>query len=192
MHPHHLYKEGPGSKQVKVNHSQRLPHTSESIKVQPAEYGALVDALREICDYVEAILAKHLPEEYKIIRVLVENLPLHDRPPTYPFGGFVLNIQVCTNGHIDKFDDTVCLVIPFGKYTGGDLVLWEPGVVIDAKQGDLIIFPSSQITHFNLHFTGFRGSVVMHTDKELKSWLDKNGWGTHMAKAADFSQMYKS
>ena len=105
----------------------------------------------------------------------------------------MLNIQVCTDGHTDEFDDTICLVIPFGNFQGGELVLWEPGLVLDLKEGAMVIFPSSKITHFNLHFTGFRGSVVLHTDKELKSWLEnRNGWHNHMASADKFSSIYKS
>jgi hypothetical protein len=194
VHPYYLYREGPskGSRgKKKVNHSQRLPHPSESIRNQPAEYEALVETLKDLCDYIGTLLGKHLPEEYDSIQLLLEDLPLQDRPPTYPFGGFVLNIQVCTNGHVDEFDDTICLVIPFGDYEGGGLVLWEPGLVIDLRQGDLIFFPSSKITHFNLHFSGFRGSLVMHTDKELKSWFNKNGWDKHMAGEADFSKIYR-
>lgn len=192
IHPYYLYRDGSDHKPVKVNHSQRIPHVSETIKSQPAEYEALVESLKDICEYVNSVFSKHLPEEYSSISILLEQLPLDDRPPTYPFGGFVLNIQVCTEGHRDEFDDTLCLIIPFGEYEGGELVLWEPGLVCDLKEGDLILFPSSKITHFNLHFKGFRGSVVMHSDKELRSWEDKNGWDKHMAKSEDFVRLYKT
>jgi hypothetical protein len=188
VHPNYLYREGA----TKVNHSQRIPHVSEIIRAQPEEYEALINALRDICGYIETILSKHLPKEYHSLRVLLEQLPLADRPTTYPFGGFVLNIQVCTEGHVDEADESLCLVIPFGEYQGGDLVLWEPGLVLDLKQGDFILFPSSKITHFNLHFTGFRGSVVMHSDRELRSWADKNGWDQHMANADDFAKLYNT
>ena len=180
IHPNFLYREGA----AKVNHTQRIPHVSETIKNQPEEYEALVASLKDICDFICSILKKHLPQEYTIMSVLLDQLPLGDRPATYPFGGFVLNIQVCTDGHKDEFDDTICLVIPFGDYEGGDLVLWERGLVLDLKQGHLIFFPSSRITHFNLHFTGFRGSIVMHTDKELKSWENRNGWSNHVANSS--------
>ena len=190
VHPFYLYRDREVSKPSHINHSQRLPHLSESIRSQPAEYDALTDALRDICEYINALLAKHLPKEYKTVSILLEDLPLHDRPPTYPFGGFVLNIQVCTDGHVDEFDDTLCLVLPFGQFEGGHLVLWEPGLVVELNQGDFILFPSSKITHFNLHFTGFRGSLVMHTDRELRTWSDKNGWSNHMANTKDFAKLY--
>lgn len=82
---------------------------------------------------------------------------------------------------MDSNDDRICVVIPFGAFRGGELVLHEMGLVIELQEGDIIIFPSSKLTHFNLHFTGVRGSVVMHSDKEVKSWIkDRNGWDKHM------------
>lgn len=94
----------------------------------------------------------------------------------------MLNIHVCTDGHVDEFDDLVCVVIPFGVWHGGELVLHEAGLVVEMKSGDIIIFPSSKITHFNLHFTGTRLSIVMHSDKYSDSWVkDRNGWKAHMA-----------
>ena len=37
---------------------------------------------------------------------------------------------------------------------------------------DIFIFPSYRLTHFDMHFKGVHGSIVMHTDKEVKSWND--------------------
>jgi len=90
-------------------------------------------------------------------------------------------MKVCTEAHVDANDDTICVVIPFGAYKGGELVLHEAGLVLELQEGDILIFPSYLITHFNLHFTGVRGSVVMHSDKEVKSWnTNRNGWDNHM------------
>ena len=90
-------------------------------------------------------------------------------------------MKVCTEAHVDANDDTICVVIPFGAYKGGELVLHEAGLVLELQEGDILIFPSYLITHFNLHFTDVRGSVVMHSDKEVKSWnTNRNGWDNHM------------
>lgn len=100
---------------------------------------------------------------------------------TYPFPGFVLNLQVATEAHTDTNDDTICVVIPFGDYTGGELVLHEAGIVLELVEGDILIFPSYRLTHYNLHFKGVRGSVVMHSDSKVKSWIkDRNGWDKHI------------
>ncbi len=101
--------------------------------------------------------------------------------PAFPFTGFVLNLCACTTGHRDKGDLQLCVVIPFGDWEGGELCLYEPHLVFKARPGDLIIFPSSEITHFNLHMTGKRGSVVLQTDKALIDWSKKrNCWANHM------------
>jgi hypothetical protein len=53
----------------------------------------------------------------------------------------------------------------------------EPGLVLELRSGDMIIFPSTQVTHFNAHFSGYRVSFVLHTDKGGASWVkDFNGW----------------
>lgn len=53
----------------------------------------------------------------------------------------------------------------------------EPGLVLDLKNGDVVIFTSKDISHFNLHFTGKRASLVFHSDKCFKAWVkNANGW----------------
>ena len=54
--------------------------------------------------------------------------------------------------------------------------MYELGLVIKMKAGDVLAFPSWRFTHFNLHFSGLRGSFVLHSDKEGDSWVqDFNG-----------------
>jgi hypothetical protein len=60
---------------------------------------------------------------------------------------------------------------------GGELCLVEPGLVLGLRLGDMIVFPSTKLTHFNAHFSGYRVSFVLHTDKGGASWIkDFNGW----------------
>ena len=124
----------------------------------------------------------HLPKEYDALRVHCESLPMGQQSPAFPFSGFVINLCTCTIAHRDHGDLQLCVVIPFGDWKGGELCLHEPRLVFEAAPGDLIIFPSSDITHFNLHMTGTRGSLVLQTDKALVAWTDyHNFWGSHMA-----------
>ena len=177
FHPDVLYKEG----KRRVNHSQHIPHASETIRKDPTSYHALDTALTDICAYVHDLVANYLPMEYQNIKVFVDVLPLNDNPTAYPFPGFVLNLQVSTDGHLDSGDDTICVVIPFGDWTGGAIVLYEAGLVLDLSAGDVLIFPSYKITHFNLHFAGVRCSLVMHSDKHGSSWVEhRNGWQGHI------------
>ncbi|KAJ7691440.1 hypothetical protein B0H17DRAFT_935070, partial [Mycena rosella] len=59
-----------------------------------------------------------LPEDYDELSIYVEALLLDAASPCYPFGGFVINISACTWAHRDKGDKHLCLVFPFGSFTG--------------------------------------------------------------------------
>ena len=121
-----------------------------------------------------------LPEICDEIRMFAEVLPGGTASPAYPFSGFVVNFNVCTKVHRDGKDLAACLVMPIGTFTGGDLVLVEPGLVIPLRSGDVIIFPSCRISHFNLHYIGRRASLVCHTDREGTKWVnDHLGWSRH-------------
>ena len=42
---------------------------------------------------------------------------------------------------------------------------------------DAVIFKSSEISHFNLHYKGRRSSLVFHSDKMAAGWVEnRNGW----------------
>ena len=69
-------------------------------------------------------------------------------------------------------DFSFCVVIPFGKWEGGQLCLYELGLVLDLQAGDFVLFRSDIITHFNLEHTGKRCSIVLSTDKLLVSWAE--------------------
>lgn len=123
-------------------------------------------------------LRECLPEEYEnLSSISADILPGNSNSKVYPFTALVLNTNVSTNGHRDQGDFRVCMVIPIGDFEGGELVLVEPGFVFDLQQGDVIVFPSGEITHLNLHYKGTRASLVLHTDREFRSWAtDRNGW----------------
>lgn len=89
----------------------------------------------------------------------------------------MLNIAACTWAHRDKGDKRLCLVVPFGDFKGGQLCLYETGFSFNLKLGDVLIFPSCDLTHFNLYFTGKRGTLVLHSDRQGDSWVrDAHGW----------------
>ena len=86
--------------------------------------------------------------------------------------------------HRDQSDKRICVVIPFGDWEGGDICLYELGLVVKLRPGDVLVFPSCHITHFNLHFTGFRGSLVLHSDRQGANWVkDCNGWEKHVMRS---------
>lgn len=108
-------------------------------------------------------------------------LPSDDLAPAYPYTGFVLNFNVTTSIHRDWKDLSLCcvLVISSEDCQGGDLCFEELGVVLGLKSGDMVLFNSSKLSHFNLEYEGERCSVVFHSDSGLNAWLhnNRNGWG---------------
>lgn len=97
--------------------------------------------------------------------------------PAYPFTGYVVNLNVVTDAHRDFKDKTICIVLALGQFQGGQLVLYEPGLVVDLRSGDWVAFPSGDTTHFNLHYKGKRASIVLHSDKEGDQWVKtRRGW----------------
>lgn len=96
----------------------------------------------------------------------------------FPFIGLVININASSRTHRDGMDHNFCLVLPIGSFTGGALVMLETGLVLHIRQGDIAVFRSGDITHFNLVYQGRRASIVLHSDKKMMNWLrDRNGWG---------------
>lgn len=82
---------------------------------------------------------------------------------------------------MDTGDVDICIVMPIGSFKGGELALHEAGLVLEMVEGDILIFPSWRITHFNLHFEGVRLSLVLHSDKDVKTWVsNRNSWDGHM------------
>src|ERR1700733_7544572 len=154
-----------------------MPYFSDAIKKNPEMFRALENSIDDICNYVHQIISTHCPSEYKEIKAFVDVLPLNHYPKTYPFASFVINIQGSTMAHKDPKDKIWCVTIPFGNYSGGGLVLHEAGVVIERAVGDVMIFPSSHLTHFNLDFEGVRGSIILFSDKHGDDWVRfRNGW----------------
>jgi len=118
-----------------------------------------------------------LPEDYAILSQYVDILPCNDVSAVDPFTGLVLNINVTTLAHRDPADEKFCLILVISDYEGGELCFIETGLVLGLKLGDVVIFPSMKLTHFNAHFRGYHVSLVFHSDKHFRRWVeDNNGW----------------
>ena len=119
-----------------------------------------------------------LPNEYRHLEAIASILPDGNTSPVHPFVGLVINLNAVTRAHRDSKDDTMCLVLALSDFEGGDLCLYEPGLVVPLRPGHFIIFPSARITHFNIHYSGCRASIVLHTDGEIDKWThgQRNGW----------------
>jgi len=108
----------------------------------------------------------------------VDSLPSHEICPVEPFGGFVVNLNVTTTFHRDWKDWDVCgILVISSDCEGGGTVLHEVGLIVEARNGDFMLFPSRRMSHYNAHYKGMRASLVYHTDGAALNWLsDRNGW----------------
>lgn len=100
----------------------------------------------------------------------------------------MININCLTCCHRDKCDCSSCIVIPFGvDIEGGELVLEETGQIFRMQAGDILIFKSMDLTHFNLHYSGIRGSIVIHTDLFGEGWTGmRNGLWSYIMSGTKF------
>ena len=75
--------------------------------------------------------------------------------------------QGATDPHKDNNDckNAFCVIVVFGKFEGGDLVLSEIGIVIEIKCGYIVLIRSALLEHFNLHVLNNRFSVVYYLKK---------------------------
>ena len=76
-----------------------------------------------------------LPDEYRHLEAIASILPDGNTSPVHPFVGLVINLNAVTRAHRDSKDDTMCLVLALGDFEGGDLCLYEPGLVIPLRCG---------------------------------------------------------
>ncbi|KAJ7205349.1 hypothetical protein C8J57DRAFT_1100151 [Mycena rebaudengoi] len=172
-HPDYVARE----KVTRVNHGQRLPHPSEEMVREPVAYDLLKRNLSDIVAFVAENIAVHRPDLAKSLSAKIRFLPGNEKCPFAPYGGVVVNMGGCSDAHADELDaENNCVVIPFTKNcVGGGLVLHEAGMVMDLHAGDMILFLSARLTHYNLHFRGIRASLVFHTDNALDG-DGVNGW----------------
>jgi hypothetical protein len=118
--------------------------------------------------------------EYEVLLELSQDLPGGEVSPVAPFLSLVVNLNVSTMGHRDRFDKDICLVLPLGDFTGGALVMFEQRLVLELRSGDFSIFRSAETTHFNLRYEGRRASFVCHSDKSFDKWKEnRNGWASN-------------
>lgn len=188
------YHKNPSKR--KKNSSQFIPRSSKDIQQQPEEYLLLSECFEKVflwfrevvrhfifcmseVNHTDSQLQQTLPEEYEIIKLFADVLPADASSPAFPFSGFVVNINVTTRIHRDGKDLNFCvvLVISSDDCEGGDICFLEAGVKLGLRNGDFLVFPSTVLSHFNLHFKGKRVSVVMHSDIAGLEWVKKrNGW----------------
>ncbi|KAG8715030.1 hypothetical protein FRC09_016998 [Ceratobasidium sp. 395] len=185
-------KNHPGTDHVRermANRTQSQPYEDQSIL---RSMGGADPKYSEHCDFAmvtDSIHTTLVPVIEKLERYIPQLLAEHQKlfvslSPAFkigcqPFCMFVLNTQPLTHGHRDDTDnvDSFCLIMALGDFSGGELCLYEPGMVIELVPGAFAVIRSKRDVHFNLHFKGRRMSIVFTSDGDLKRWEeDQNGW----------------
>ncbi|KAF9552916.1 hypothetical protein CPC08DRAFT_646289 [Agrocybe pediades] len=136
-------------------------------------------AFDDVFEWIAKTLKKVLPKEYEIISQFADILPAGAISTVYPFSGFVVNFNVTTRIHQNMHNKILCvvLVISDDGCKGGDLCLLEPRIRLQMKSSDVIIFLSTKLSHFNMHYKGQRASFVFQTDAQGDQWVvDRDGW----------------
>ncbi|OSD07737.1 hypothetical protein PYCCODRAFT_1352482, partial [Trametes coccinea BRFM310] len=135
-----------------TNHHQMVPYVSQEVTLHQETYQNLCDAFEDFFLWMDEKLRQYLPQLHEEIAVFVDILPGKTASPSYPFSSFVINFNVMTKVHRDHGDLLACLVLPIGCFRGGELCLAEPGLVAKRHSGDVAIFQSFRISHFNLPY----------------------------------------
>ncbi|KAJ7893394.1 hypothetical protein B0H14DRAFT_3427473 [Mycena olivaceomarginata] len=95
------------------------------------EYALLAEAFTDLFEFLH--LKEYLPEDTVELSFYAEQIPLQASSPCYHFGGFVINLNAFNWAHRDKNDKRMCLLLPLGRFTGGDI----------------LVFPSCDLNRFN-------------------------------------------
>ncbi|EPS99688.1 hypothetical protein FOMPIDRAFT_1124104 [Fomitopsis schrenkii] len=175
IHPELMQREHTQRKTSKrANSSQMLPYLSADSRDYTDVYSNMEHIFAPVFDWIA--------DEFKRTMPAADILPGNANTVAYPFLSVVVNLNVATSGHRNLMDNSLCLVFPIGDFEGGELCLYEAGIVLSLGNGDGVAFPSCSITHFNLHYVGTRASLVLHTDRAIDQWTynERNGWANAM------------
>ena len=110
------------------------------------------------------------------------------------FCGMALNYEVQTGRHKDKLNsiDAPDCVIPFGQFTGGELILWNLKAIVEVPPGWAIMFLGSIIEHSNMPYQGSRHSIDLHTHETVVTWWKERRAELTLEKGTDERKVTKA
>lgn len=92
------------------------------------------------------------------------------------FGGAVvqgMTGEEASEVHRDRKDFGLTCLVPWGQYTGGNLVLVQLGLKIVLKPGDVFFFRSALIAHQVEEVVGMRGVLTLFTHANVFDNVDR-------------------
>jgi hypothetical protein len=121
----------------------------------------------------------HCRGEYDYILSNVRGLEMTDLP-LWPFSGVAFNWYAHSKVHMDGGDGPYAVLTVSGNFKGGYVCLAGLNLSFELRPGEVIIFNSRRVPHFNLSYEGERHSFVFYTQHLLDAWVaDGNGWDGH-------------
>jgi hypothetical protein len=173
---------------------QRLARISTEMVEHLSEYISLTEGLESYFHFVDGLTKRYLPKKHRrLAEGLSSVLPLQSQCPFHPHSSCVANIDAMSSPHYDSKDSCSCILCPFGEFEGGELVLWELGLIIKLRPFDILDFMSKNIFHFNLWYSGKRGSLVLQTDGSNPDYhKNHNNWGQCVQSEETVHQMHNS
>ncbi|KAA1480070.1 hypothetical protein DENSPDRAFT_745149, partial [Dentipellis sp. KUC8613] len=137
--------------EFRLNYSQLSPCAARELKDNTPLYNSFLESCTDIFNWVSETVTLNCPDDIDSLELVLEKLPVSASSPFHPWASLVVNFKIVTRAHRDYHDKNLCGVLALGNFKGGELVLYEQGLVIPLQAGDLVIFPSHNTTHFNLH-----------------------------------------
>ncbi|RPA73283.1 hypothetical protein BJ508DRAFT_334238 [Ascobolus immersus RN42] len=99
--------------------------------------------------------------------------PCIDKTLFWPFCMMAINRNCYSLPHKDlnDFARGFCFLLCWGKFKGGEVTFKELGMKLPLKRGQLLIFRSALLTHWNQPVTsGIRHSLVLFTPARMFDW----------------------
>ncbi|KAH9910583.1 uncharacterized protein B0H18DRAFT_963097 [Fomitopsis serialis] len=103
---------------MRTNHGQFVPYVSKDMEDHQAIYQSLKNIFADVFSWIDEKLQTVLPMEYERLEATASILPGNNVSVVNPFVGLVVNLNVVTRAHRDSKDDSVCLVLPIGDFSG--------------------------------------------------------------------------
>jgi hypothetical protein len=132
----------------------------------------LLDQNKTLIELGNSLYAKVLPQMHARQWAEVAHLP-HKRlwKTAFTSGYIVRELRSAYHRDQRNLRGVFSVIMPFGSFTGGALILARWGLRINYFPGDILFF-DPQLLHGNLPFEGSRLSAIFYCDKEIAACRD--------------------
>jgi len=176
--PHSCIGDSTGAKGLYASQdsSGRIidwPHLQkEQVKLRYSAFGAVAEVLK----FFFKLLDPELMEQYKKVAEEIDKLdiPFQTQREGQVFCMTALLVNLLTVEHRDASDWKFGLaaVIPVGEYEGGDLVLRELGLLIQAPSGSAQFIRGCELRDSITKWCGTRFVTVNVTHESVRKWAE--------------------